>query len=328
MKELAGQTIAGRYLVKTFLGQGELWDVYEAEDTRRSLAVVLKFLRPELADSPDFLRRFRLRLAALQGLEHPHLVPYYGLEQTRDRAFLVTGHISGISLEKCIQQHASPLSLRQALLILQGVGAALHCAHQRNLIHAEVKASNILLGRNGQAFLSDLGLAHWAQLASNAPLERVADYMAPEQCRAEPVDARTDVYALGIVLYEALTGRRPFEGKTAPEEGSFEERIQWEQLYLPPPSPRVWLPTFPARVEAAILRALSKDPAARPQSVAAFYEEVSGDTLAETCPAASELAALCSSGPPSRHAAERPYTGEPQARGSPSRRFSARDPRW
>ena len=161
------------------------------------------------------------------------------------------------------------------------VSAALHFAHEEGIIHRDVKPGNIMLGSDGRAFVADFGIAKAVDSSTmTAMMPGTAPYMSPEQCRSQPLNRRTDVYSLGIVAYEMLSGRRPFRGETRGAHGtSKRERTRWEQLYSPPPSLRGVNPETLPHVEQAVRRALSKNPTDRPQTVMDFYREFAGDEV-------------------------------------------------
>ena len=298
MKDLAGQTIADRYHIQDFVGQSNLFQVYRAYDSRRSTFVALKFLRDDLATDPAFLHRFRHEAAVLKSLEHPHIVSCYGFEQTKDHAFFIMQYIPGTCLEKHLRQRGTALPLGQALLILQPVAAALHYAHQQGLCHGDVQPLNVLLESSGRVFLSDFGLVRWAEAAADAHLKfATPEYMAPEQHQNAKADQRTDIYALGIMLYEMLAGERPFQGKTAPISASLADKIHWEQTNALPPPLMERCPSCPLPVAEAISKALATEPTARPQTVSEFFRQVSGQELASSYSPSPELLMLLSTTP-------------------------------
>ncbi len=253
-------------------------EVYRAYDMRRRITVALKFLRDDLAEDTVFLRRFRREAKVLETLQHPNVVRYFGFEECDDLHFLVVEFISGEGLRRKLSRLDAPLTLGQALHILEPVCNALHYAHAEGIFHCDVKPANIMIDHDGRIVVADFGIS---KLAESATLTYGSSgtpaYMAPEQCRGQKVDARTDIYALGITTFEMLTLDRPFIGEIAPIEGAISERIRWEHLKAPPPSPRKYNPEIPEWAENAILKALQKRRNRRFASVLAFYNAISGE---------------------------------------------------
>jgi serine/threonine protein kinase len=277
MPDLAGQTLLNRYRVDAFVGQGGMAEVYKAWDAKRAAFVALKLLKEDLAEDHVFLRRFAREARALEVLEHPHIVRFFGFEQTHGLAFLVTEFIEGLTLRRYLRDLGRPLTLPEALYVVRPVCSALHYAHQTGIYHCDVKPANIFIERGGRVVMADFGVARLTESATvtfSAP--GTPAYMSPEQCREEELNASTDIYSLGVTTYEMLTLDRPFKGETEETTGSRVERVRWEQMYLPPPSPRKINSAISPVAEAAILKALEKEPGRRQRGVLEFYEELSG----------------------------------------------------
>lgn len=276
MEELVGQTLLDRYHVEEFVGRGGMAEVYRAQDLRRRITVALKFLREDMAEDEVFLRRFRREARVLETLQHPNIVRYYGFEETDDLHFLVVEFIDGEGLRKKLSRLSRPLTLPQALSILEPVCNALHYAHAEGIFHCDIKPANIMIDRAGRVVVADFGIAKLAESATvTTSTTGTPAYMAPEQCRGQKVDARTDIYALAITTFEMLTLDRPFTGDMAIIQGAVSERIRWEQLKATPPSPRKYNPEIPPWAEQAILKALEKPRNRRFSSVLAFYDALS-----------------------------------------------------
>ena len=268
MKDLYGQTLAGRYEIRERLAENVLWTSYRAYDSRRAAPVVLKLAREDLASNAEFIRRFRDRLALLRDLEHGNILRFQGFEQTRDHAFLILEDAPDLSLETYLREkHA--LTSEMALAILRPVAAALQFAHRQGVHHGDIQPGNILLRADGLVLLSDFGLLVWATASAPFPLVAAPEYIAPEQTQGALGDQRSDLYALARVFYTALTGRLPAADGAGAEP-----------------------PELPGAFRAALRRALSQDPARRQRSVAEFYGQLAGEPLADSYPPDSRLAAL------------------------------------
>ena len=277
MPELVGRTLLNRYRVNAFLGRGGMAEVYKAWDANRSVYIALKVLNEDFAEDYVFLRRFAREAQALELLQHPHIVRFFGFEESRGLAFLVMEYIDGITLRRQLRLLERPLALPEALAALEPVCSALHYAHGMGIYHCDVKPANIFIERGGRVVLGDFGIARLSESATvTFSTPGTPAYMSPEQCRGESLVAQTDVYSLGITTYEMLTLDRPFKGDIEGTTGSRGERVRWEQLNVLPPRPRSANPGIPPAAEATILRALEKEPAQRQQGALEFYRDLSG----------------------------------------------------
>ncbi len=275
MDQLLGRTLKGRYRIDSYVGGGGMANVYRAWDQSQRRYVALKILREDLADDPVFLRRFRREAAVLGQLQHPNIVRYHGLEQEHGLAYMVVEFIDGRSLRKEMAQLRQPMTPSQAAAILEPVCDALQYAHDRDLMHCDVKPANILVEKGGRVVLADFGIARWAESATTTFAGAgTPAYMSPEQCRGTGITRLTDIYSLSVTLYEMLTLDRPFVGDTGPPDSALGERIRWEHLRESPPSPRSLNPRIPAALEEVILTGLSKEPGMRQQTPRGLYRQV------------------------------------------------------
>lgn len=288
MPDLTGQILLHRYQVQAFLGRGGMAEVYRAWDRQRAAAVALKVLNEDLAGDYVFLRRFAREAQALARLDHPHIVRFFGFEETPDQAFLVMDYIEGVTLRRELKRLGRPMTLAETLAVLQPVCGALDYAHTLGVIHCDIKPANIFIERGGRVVLGDFGIARLSESATvTLSTPGTPAYMAPEQCLAAPLDGRADVYSLGIMVYEMLTLDRPFKGETYSTQGSQAERVRWEQINLPPPALLRANRALSPEVNAVVLRALEKDPARRWPTARAFWEAlaaVDGAGLAAALP--------------------------------------------
>jgi hypothetical protein len=274
--DLVGQTLLKRYRIDAFLGRGGMAEVHRAWDTKRSVHVALKVLNEDLAADYVFLRRFAREARALELLQHPHIVRFFGFEEAGDMAFLVMEYVEGATLRRQLKLLDRPLTLPETLTVLHPVCSALNYAHQMGVYHCDVKPANIFIERSGRVVLGDFGVSRLTESATvTFSTPGTPAYMAPEQCRGEDIDARTDIYALGITAFEMLTLDRPFKGITEATTGSVGERVRWEQVHLQPPPPSSVNPPITPETNAAILRALEKKPAERQQSALDLYRDLS-----------------------------------------------------
>src|SRR5512136_2994878 len=209
MSNLIGQTLLKRYRVDEFIGRGAMADVYKVWDSQRVTYLAMKLLREDLAMDTVFLRRFRREAQALAQMQHPHIVRFYGLEEDDWLAFILMDFIEGTTLQREIHQARQPLSAERVLEVFRPVCGAVYYAHTQGLIHCDLKPSNIMVHNNGTILVTDFGLAHTSELAATSVMligGGTLGYMAPEQAQGEKPTPQSDIYALGVVLFEMLTG--------------------------------------------------------------------------------------------------------------------------
>lgn len=271
MPDLVGKTLLNRYFLREPLGSGGMADVYVAWDNQRTTNMAVKVLRRDLALDSKFFRRFTREAEILRELEHPKIARIYEFERDGDIAFLVMDWIQGKSLSKVIDERNKPFSAAEVRNILSPISTALYYAHKKEVYHCDVKPANILVHNDGRVFLTDFGVARFSSenLVGGTP-----PYMAPEQIREENVDARTDIYALGITLYEMLSGGYvPFRGESYHSKGStLRDKVKWEHLYLPLPPLQQFNSRISPSVAMVVEKALNKEPNMRYSSVLEFSE--------------------------------------------------------
>jgi streptogramin lyase len=258
---LPGSEIAG-FRLEELLGRGGMGAVYRAEDVRLGRKVALKLLVPELAESERFRERFLRESQVAASLDHPHIVPIYAAGDAEGRLYLAMRYVEGYDLRELIAREA-PLDPARALRLTEQVGDALDAAHERGLIHRDVKPANVLItGRSGRehCYLTDFGLTKQTSsisgLTGTGELVGTIEYVSPEQIRGERVDGRADVYSLGCVLYECLAGVRPFARES-------EVATLWAHVHEPPGSLRPAHPELGDEIDAVMARSLAKAPAER-----------------------------------------------------------------
>lgn len=265
---IVGQIIANQFRVDSFVSAGGMGAVFRVWDMQRNVPLAMKVLHAELAEDQVIFERFRREARALRKLEHPNIVPFYGLYETPSLTFLLQRFIDGPTLKEVIAQNpGSTFVTEDILTIMKALCSAVGYAHNNNVIHCDIKSANIMIDKGGHIYLSDFGIARHAESDVTAmPGAGTPAYMAPEQILSNTVTRETDIYALGVFLFELLTGSRPFRGSENPHEqtgNTVNERIRYAHLHLPAPDPRQLNPNVTPALSAIVLRALEKDPAAR-----------------------------------------------------------------
>jgi len=267
----------GKYQILGEIGRGGMAVVYKAFDPTLQRYVALKVLSPRLASDDQVLRRFELEATTAANLKHPNIVVIHDVSGAEGYHFLVMELLEGNTLREEIRAKGALLPARVAYITYQ-LASALDYAHQRNLIHRDVKPSNVILGGDDHATLTDFGLvraAHATRLTEAGSALGTLEYMPPEQLSGDEIDWRSDVYSLGVVVYECLTGHVPFSADTP-------YSVMRQVMYEPPP-PLGMLISVSPNVELAVMQALAKSPADRFRSAgefaAALYRALSGDDL-------------------------------------------------
>ncbi len=254
----------GKYRLDQMLGQGGMGAVYRSFHPQLNRPVAIKVMLGSIAADPQAGQRFMREAQVVAALSHPHIVNIFDVDEDDGRPYIVMDFIAGGSLAE--QLRAGALPPDEAIQLLIPLVDALEYAHRQGVVHRDLKPANVLLHPSGGPVLADFGLARPVQAATEARITATGTvlgtlaYMAPEQFSGGPVDGRTDIYALGAMLFEMLTGRPPFEGDTA--------QLLYGHMQLPPPAPRSLNPNLPDALERLVLRMLAKDPAQRPQSAA------------------------------------------------------------
>ncbi|HAF61157.1 MAG TPA: hypothetical protein DCK95_02395 [Anaerolineaceae bacterium] len=269
MTILVGKKLKNRYRIEEFLGRGGMAEVYKVWDTQRGVPLAMKVLREDLAEDIVFMRRFEREAVNLTRLQHPNIVRCYGLEREGRTAYMLMDYIDGWTLRSEIFDAHGPLSMPRILEVIQPVCSALSYAHQMGMVHCDVKSANIMIHKNGTVYLTDFGIARGMDAATSTMVGvGTPAYMAPELIKGEDPTPQTDIYALGIVLYEMLTGgERPFTGERATITGTTAEKIRWEHLQLQPIPLRYFNPTVNSEMDQIFLRCIQKDPHDRFQSI-------------------------------------------------------------
>jgi serine/threonine-protein kinase len=289
-------TRLGRYTISATLGRGGMGTVYRATDSALGRDVALKVLPPDVAADPDRLERFRREARALAALNHPHIVTIYSVEQEGDVHFLTMELVAGRALDQVIA--SQPLPIDQARKVARAVADALTAAHDKGIIHRDLKPANVVVGDSGTTKVLDFGLS---KITATAPEGVAASathlgtaigyvlgtpaYMSPEQVSSADVDERSDIFSLGVLLYEMLTGVRPFSGPSPAELTS--------SILRDSPKPVTDLrQTTPVELARVIARCLEKNPASRFASMADLRQALDADSTASPATAGPSIAVL------------------------------------
>ena len=255
---LVGKQI-GQYDILALLGYGDISSVYRARQLTTEQIVAVKVFHSDAFDEPTFQSRFEHEVRILSRLEHPHILPIYDVGRDQDITYIVMRYVAGGTLADLLKRYGQ-LTPEEIVPVIQQVASALDYAHQRGILHRNLKPSNILLDEEGDAYLSDFSLARVREalvMMTNAGYIGTPAYIAPEVARGERIlTPAVDIYELGVILFEALTGRLPFEAESSAAQVML-------HVNEPAPSPRTFNPEIPPEVEAIILKALAKNPEER-----------------------------------------------------------------
>ena len=261
MDGFIGRKIEGRYLVNELIGVGGMANVYKAIDVVDGKEVAVKILREEYYQNEEFLRRFKNESKAIALLSHPNIIEVYDVCFTRNMRCIVMEYVNGITLKEYMQEK-SPLNWKESLHFVVQVLSALSHAHAKGVVHRDIKPQNVMLLSNAAIKITDFGIARFARSESHTLTDRAigsVHYISPEQARGEQTDQRADIYSVGVMLYEMLTGQLPFEADSPVS-------VALKQIEFEAPAPRSINPNIPEGLEQITLRAMQKDPNKRYQS--------------------------------------------------------------
>ncbi len=253
----AGTIIDGRYRVSARLGSGGMADVYLAQDTLLGRQVALKLLHHRFAEDQEFVERFRREASSAAGLSHPNVVAVFDRGEWDGTYYIAMEYLPGRSLKAVVREHGA-LSPQDATDIVVQILLATRFAHKRGIIHRDIKPHNVILDEEGRAKVTDFGIARAgaSDMTLTGSIMGTAQYLSPEQAQGHAVSESSDLYAVGVVLYELLTGQVPFEGESP-------VTVALKQVSVEPTPPSALNPAVTPALEAVVMRSLAKDPAAR-----------------------------------------------------------------
>jgi predicted Ser/Thr protein kinase len=296
-----GELMAERYELEELVGTGGMSSVYRAHDRLLERDVALKVLHQQYVADTDYVERFRREARSVAQLSHPNIVTVIDRGEQDGRQFIVFEYINGENL-KALVEREGPLPEQDAVRLALQIARALGFAHEHGLVHRDVKPQNVLLNGDGQAKVTDFGIARSLDvkggLTQTGTVMGTSDYIAPEQARGARVDAQSDIYSLGAVLYELLTGEVPFPGDNF-------VAVAMRHINEPPPSVRERRPDVSPRLDALIRRAMAKEPRDRFGSMDELCAELNACLSPETAASGAQTMVVPRRKPP-RPPAERP----------------------
>jgi len=264
---MIGETIL-HYKIIEKLGEGGMGVVFKAEDTKLKREVAIKFLPRFISTNDEERKRFEIEAQAAASLNHPNIAHIYAIEEAEDEMFIVMEFIDGIELKDKI--NSGSISTHEAINIAKQIAVGLEAAHKKGIVHRDIKSSNIMISNDGKVKITDFGLA---KVKGNSQLTKIGSaigtiaYMSPEQASGKTVDQCTDLWSLGVVFYEMLTGSQPFKG-------DYEQAIIYSILNEPPEPLRLKRPDIPEKLEQIVSRTLAKKPADRYQNCEQFLKDL------------------------------------------------------
>src|SRR5215207_413624 len=258
-----------RYELEQKIGEGGMARVYRGRDLRLNRQVAIKVLHSHFASDKNFLQRFHHEAQAAANLRHPNIVDVYDVGQDADTHYIVMEYVAGSDLKALLMRNGA-LPVEQAVYVGECVGNGLDAAHRIGMVHRDVKPQNIIVGEQGQVKITDFGIAKSSlstALTETGVTFGTADYISPEQARGQTATPRSDIYSLGVTLYETLTSRLPFSGDSS-------IAVAMQHVSADPPPPRMYNARIPPQLESLVLRALSKEPDGRPTTARDFARQL------------------------------------------------------
>ncbi len=270
MDNLIGKKLDGRYLIESLIGVGGMANVYKGQDIRTGNGIAVKVLKEEFLGNEELVRRFKNESKAISILDHPNIVKVYDVSVTDQLQYIVMEYIDGITLKEYLKQRGGALTWKEVVHFATQVLSALEHAHSKGIVHRDVKPQNIMLQADGSIKMMDFGIARFSRAQSQTISDKAigsVHYISPEQAKGDHTDARTDIYSVGVMLYEMLSGKLPFDGT-----GTVSIAIM--QISEKPKPLAEVAPNVPAGLRQITEKAMEKDPAARYQSAAEMLEAI------------------------------------------------------
>ena len=269
MDRYIGKKLDGRYEIKEIIGVGGMANVYRAYDSIDDRTVAVKILRDEHMQNDELLRRFRNESKAIAVLSHPNIVKVYDVSFNEDIQYIVMEYIDGITLKEYIEQQ-KVLRWKEAVHFTVQILRALQHAHDKGIVHRDIKPQNIMLLADGTIKVADFGIARFARASQQTVTDKAigsVHYISPEQAKGDVTDEKSDIYSVGVMLYEMTTGKLPFDAESPVS-------VALQQIQSQPKRPRSINPDIPEGLEDIIIRAMQKDPARRYQSAAEMLRDI------------------------------------------------------
>ncbi len=285
-----GTVVDERYRLERKIGSGGMADVWLAEDTELDRQVAIKILHDRFAQDTEFVRRFQREAQSAAGLQHPNVVGIFDRGSFRDTYFIAMEYVDGPSLKELVR---GGMGVQDAIDFTRQILNAARFAHRKGIVHRDLKPQNVLIDDEGRARVADFGIARAGEnsdITATGSVMGTAQYISPEQAQGKPTTPRSDIYSIGVILYEALTGRVPFEGDSA-------VAVALKQVSETPRRPSAINPEIPPALDAVVMRALAKDPDARFTDADAFLRALDAAERAPDQPRPQDTAAYAAVSP-------------------------------
>lgn len=270
MDKYVGKKLDGRYEIQELIGVGGMATVYKANDIKNNRTVAIKILKDEFSQNGEFIRRFKNESKAIAVLSHPNIVKVYDVSFGDVMQYIVMEYIDGITLKEYLDQQENCIEWKMAVYFTSQILKAMQHAHEKGIVHRDVKPQNMMLLQDGTIKVTDFGIARFSNTETRTMTDKAigsVHYIAPEQARGDRTDGKSDVYSIGVMLYEMLTGQLPFEADSAVS-------VAIMQLQSNPRPPREINPDIPKGLEEITLRAMRKEPAQRYQSAEEMLKDL------------------------------------------------------
>ena len=289
-KPRKGTVVDERYRLERKIGSGGMAEVWLAEDTELDRDVAIKILHDRFAQDKEFVQRFQREAQSAAGLQHPNVVGVFDRGVFRDTYFIAMEYVDGPSLKELVR---GGMGIQEAIDFTRQILNAARFAHRKGIVHRDLKPQNVLIDDEGRARVADFGIARGGEnsdITATGSVMGTAQYLSPEQAQGKPTTLRSDIYSIGVILYEALTGRVPFAGDSA-------VAVALKQVSEAPRRPSAINPNIPPALDAVVMRALAKDPEARFKDADAFLKALDAAERSPDAPRPQDTAAYAAVSP-------------------------------